>query len=309
MFWKNRNNKLNYYAANHIASLLPSFLYQKHLKSWLEYNENKEISKRIDYYINFSSSKIPEGSKKLKEFKRSDFGSTYYYDLKNLIKYFSQSLKLNFKAGDIFTTQPVPTIVKSRQIKNNGNSVLLKLNKIRHYNFVDDTIPFEGKKSEVVWRGMIHKENRRLLVDLFHNHPKCNIGSVEDNPANPAWKKEFMSIGNQLAYKYILSIEGHDVATNLKWIMSSNSLCLMPKPKFETWYMEGLLKPNFHYVLLKDDYSDLFEKMDYYDKNPNEALKIIRNANQWTEQFKDKKLEKKISLLVLQEFFKRTGQV
>ena len=73
--------------------------------------------------------------------------------------------------------------------------------------------------------------------------------------------------------------------------------------------MEGLLKPNFHYVLLKDDYSDLFEKMDYYDKYPEKALEIIKNANAWTEQFKDKKLEKKISLLVLQEFFKRTNQI
>lgn len=309
MFWKNRNNKLNYYAANHIASLLPSFLYQKSLKSWLENSESAEISKRIDYYINFSSSQVPEKAKTLSEFKRTDFGSTYYYDLKNLIKYFSQSLKLNFKAGDIFTTQPVPTVVKSRPIKNNGNSVLLKLNKIRHYNFVDDVIPFEKKKSQVVWRGMIHKENRRLLVDLFHDHPKCNIGTVEDNPKNPIWKKDFLSIGSQLNYKYILSIEGHDVATNLKWIMSSNSLCLMPKPKFETWYMEGLLKPGFHYVLLKDDYSDLFEKMDYYDKHPEKALEIIKNANDWTKQFKNKKLEKKISLLVLQEYFKRTGQV
>ena len=309
MFWKHRNNKLSYYASNHLASLLPSFLYQKSLKSWLEHNFDEALRKRINYYINFSSSEIPEGSKELKDFKRNDFGSTYYYDLKNLIKYFPQSLKLSFKAGDIFTTQDVPTVVKSRPIVNNGNSVLLKLNKIRHYNFVNDSIPFHEKKNQVVWRGMIHKENRRLLVDLFHNHPRCDIGTVNKNFENPSWIKEYLSIGNQLAYKYILSIEGHDVATNLKWIMSSNSLCLMPKPKFETWFMEGLLEPNFHYVLLKDDYSDLFEKMDFYDQNPEEALTIIKNANEWTEKFKDKKLEKKISLLVLNEFFKRTGQV
>lgn len=309
MFWKNRNNKLNYYAGNHIASLLPSFFYQKSLKSWLENSEHRKISDRVNYYINFSSSEIPKGSKKLNDFKRSDFGSTYYYDLKNLIKYFSQSLKLKFKAGDVFTTQPVPTVVKSRPIKNNGNSVLLKLNKIRHYNFVKDQVPFHEKKNEVVWRGVIHKENRRLLVDLFHNNPRCNVGTIEDIPEKPLWKKEFLSIANQLTYKYILSIEGHDVATNLKWVMSSNSLCIMPKPKFETWYMEGLLKPGFHYAELKDDYSDLFEKMDYYDQHPEEALKIIKNANAWTEQFKNKKLEKKISLMVLQEYFKRTGQL
>jgi hypothetical protein len=77
----------------------------------------------------------------------------------------------------------------------------------------------------------------------------------------------------------------------------------MIKPKFETWFMEGTLIPNYHYVLLKDDYSDIQEKMDYYDKNPTEALKIIKNANNYVEQFKDKNREKIISLLVLKKYF------
>ena len=282
---------------------------RKKLSHWLNDAHNEEIEKRVRYYVNFTDSEIPQGSTLLQDFKRNDFSSAYYYDLKNLIKYFPQTLRLKFKPGDIFTNQDVPTVVKSRPIENNGNSVLLKLNKVRHYNFIKDTLSFEQKKSMAVWRGVIHKENRRLLVDLFHNHPRCDVGTITENHENPAWQKDFLSIGNQLNYKYILSIEGHDVATNLKWIMSSNSLCFMPKPKFETWYMEGLLKEGVHYVQLKDDYSDLFDKMDYYDEHTEEALEIIQNANAWTEQFKDKELEKKICLRVLQEFFKRTGQV
>lgn len=37
-----------------------------------------------------------------------------------------------------------------------------------------------------------------------------------------------MSVEDQKRYRYIVSLEGYDVATNLKWIMNSNSLCLMP---------------------------------------------------------------------------------
>ena len=309
MFQKNKNNKFSYYASNFLVSIIPSSFFQKKLSHWLQDDNNEEIEKRVHYYVNFSDSGIPEGSTQLLDFKRNDFSSAYYYDLRNLIKYFPQNLQIKFKPGDIFTNQDVPTVVKSRPIQNNGNSILLKLNKVRHYNFVKDTIPFESKKSMAVWRGVIHKDNRRLLVDLFHNHPRCDVGTIDENPQNSEWRKDYLSIGNQLTYKYILSIEGHDVATNLKWIMSSNSLCFMPKPKFETWYMEGLLEPEVHYVLLKDDYSDLFEKMDYYDQHPEEALKIIKNANAWTEKFKDKKLEKQICLRVLQEFFQRTGQL
>ncbi len=91
--------------------------------------------------------------------------------------------------------------------------------------------------------------------------------------------------------------------------MSSNSIAAMPKPKFETWFMEGTLIPDYHYISLKEDYSDLEEKLTYYIKNTNEALKIVENANEYVKQFKDKKRKDLISLLVLEKYFYKTGQI
>ena len=118
-----------------------------------------------------------------------------------------------------------------------------------------------------------------------------------------------MRINEQLQYKFILSIEGNDVASNLKWVMSSNSLSFMTKPKYETWFMEGTLIPNHHYVLLKDDYSDLEEKVAYYSEHMDEALEIIANAQAHVAQFQDAKLEDRLSLLVLQKYFEKSSQV
>jgi hypothetical protein len=98
------------------------------------------------------------------------------------------------------------------------------------------------------------------------------------------------------------------VATNLKWVMSSNSLAVMPKPKFETWFMEGTLIPNKHYVEIKDDYSDLEERLNYYMSHPQASLQIIQNAHEYIIQFNDKKQEDLISLLVLEKYFYKTGQ-
>ena len=39
-----------------------------------------------------------------------------------------------------------------------------------------------------------------------------------------------VSIDYHLKHKFILCIEGNDVASNLKWVMSSNSVAVMPKP-------------------------------------------------------------------------------
>jgi hypothetical protein len=100
-----------------------------------------------------------------------------------------------------------------------------------------------------------------------------------------------------------MCLEGNDVASNLKWVMSSNSLAVMPKPKYETWYMEGRLIPNYHYIEIKEDYSDLIDKINYYSTHQEEAQAIIQHANEYTLQFKNKKREDLISYLVLKKYF------
>ncbi|CAM1354969.1 MULTISPECIES: glycosyl transferase family 90 [Tenacibaculum] len=309
-FLKNiKRQKFYYYITNIFRYITPNFIFRFQLNKWLKV-ENDELKKRLEYYISPSvtSSTNKNEWTSLKDFKLPKKGSLYFFDLVKFTKYFSVKNKIKFKFGDVTENFDQPTIVKSRPINHNGNSVLMKLDSLRHFHFITDNKQFHEKNDMVVWRGEIHKENRRLLVEKFHNHSLCNIGEVSKNEHYPlAWKKEYLSINQQLDYKFILSIEGIDVATNLKWIMSSNSLCFMPTPIFETWYMEGKLIPNHHYVHIKDDYSDLLEKRDYYLNNVNEALNIIKNANDWVKQFENPTSEKQLSLLVLNNYFKQTS--
>lgn len=303
---------LAFYINNIFKSLIPNYFFQRKLNYWLQEASKypqAEIQERLSYYITNNKGKLADNAIALKDFKRPKKGTMYYYDLVQYTRYFKNHLKIKFKFGDIQENQNSLTIVKSRPIDHKGNSVLMKLDALRHFYFVNDTIPFSKKKNKAVWRGYIHKENRRSLVEKFYNHPQCNIGNIPLHNENPDWAKPFISIEEQLQYKFILSIEGHDVATNLKWIFSSNSLCFMPTPKFETWFMEGKLIPNVHYVHLKDDYSDMLEKMDYYTTHEDEALIIIKNAQNWVARFLDEKLEKIISLKVLDAYFKSTKQI
>ena len=41
------------------------------------------------------------------------------------------------------------------------------------------------------------------------------------------------------------------------------------------------------YIEIKDDYSDLEEKLEYYIKHTDEALEIIHNAHKFIDEFKD----------------------
>src|SRR5690606_30754207 len=164
------------------------------------------------------------------------------------------------------------------------------------------------KKDILIGRANVTQPHRIRFYQQYFDHPMCDLGQT-NRSVNPQWIKEKLSISRHLDYKFVLALEGNDVATNLKWVMSSNSLAVMPTPKFETWFMEASLIPDYHYVHIKDDFSNLEEKLNYYLQNPEKALEIIKNANAYVAQFKDKQREDLISLLVLEKYFYRTGQL
>ena len=201
------------------------------------------------------------------------------------------------------------SLLKSRPIDgDNANSVLLNLDKFRHFRLFDDPIPFAKKLPKAVWRGSMNNPLRAALVSGHADSAFCDVGHVSRKFTDVA-PKEPLSPNQQFAYRYILSVEGCDVATNLKWVMASNSVCIMPRPRYETWFMEGRLIPGHHYVEVRDDFSDLEEKIEALEADPMRAREIVANANRHIGMFLQRKNEKLTSLLVLQKYFEATGQL
>ncbi len=306
---KHKNNKFIYYIHGYVVMWFYSRYKTTYLKNFLkrinQYNSNY-IFQRVNYYNKLSNEFNSPNYNQLKNFKYTGEFKTYYLDFFKFKRYFSPNSKFCYEFGDVVRIPKIPTIVKSRPVsKSNGNAVLLNLNKIRHFIFVKDSNTFDNKKNQLIWRGKITKlmPHRENFLRIHHENEICDIGVVNNYVNNKNWIKPRLTIEEQLQYKFILSIEGNDVATNLKWIMSSNSVAVMTKPKYETWFMEGTLIPDYHFICIKDDYSDLNEKLEYYINNPNETLKIIHNANKYVNQFKNKTQEKLISLLVLKKYF------
>lgn len=304
--------KLSYYASHSFLTLIPSFILRERVKKELTAKScasSEYIESRVNYYNKLTDSFTldSENYTPIDKFKKTG-GTTYYFDLFKVIKGFPKKNRINYVNGDVRDVPPAPAFVKSRPINDeNQNSVILKLNAIRHFQFLNDRSKFSDKKDAAVWRGLGFLAHRKLVIEQYYNHPRCNIGRHRPQEGQP-WDKPRMTIEEQLTYKFILCIEGKDVATNLKWVMSSNSIAIMSKPKFETWFMEGRLEAGVHYVEVKDDYSDLIEKMDYYIAHPDEAEAIISNAHAWIEQFKDPKRERLISLLVANKYFLLSDQ-
>ncbi|MGL5980516.1 MAG: glycosyl transferase family 90 [Phocaeicola sp.] len=310
-----KNSKFRYYVKNSVKLLLPNFLFRIQRENWLKSVEKRkditQIWERVNYYCKLTTDENlpmaqshPIGKLRLKGHK-----SVYFFDSYEYLRYFPKKLRWCYKFGDVRDIPPTPTIVKSRElVADNANSVLLNMDKVRHFTFLQDSKKFQEKKNSVIFRGdILDKQNRITFMNRWFDDADCDLGDVSKYPINEKWKAAKISLYDHLDYKFIIALEGNDVASNLKWVMSSNSLAIMPRPTCETWFMEGRLIPNYHYVEIKSDFSDLKEKMNYYINHPDEALQIISNAHEWVEQFQDKKREKIISLLVLDKYFKRTN--
>jgi hypothetical protein len=152
------------------------------------------------------------------------------------------------------------------------------------------------------------KPNRKLFMERWFGSPMIDTASTDRIEEHPEWQQEKITIGEHLDYKFIMSLEGNDVASNLKWVMSSNSIAVTPRLTCETWFMEGTLIPNYHYIEVKEDFSDLEERLNYYIAHPDEAEAIIRHAHEFVAQFKDQKREKLVSLFVLKKYFDITNR-
>lgn len=266
----------------------------------LSAEEKAIVDNRVNYYCNPRLPiSLPDDAPKLSDNRyrkpRLVRQTVYFFDSMEFTRCFKQSLKWMIFGGDVNQEVPCAGITKSRPIPANGisNNVLLNMDKVRHFIFVNDPFQWEEKACKIIFRGQVlTKENRRRFIQMWEHHPLCDLQDTYTG----------MSIFTHLKYRYIMALEGNDVASNLKWVMSSNSIAVMPRPTCETWYMEGRLIPNYHYIEIADDYSDLIERIEYYEGHPEEAKAIIRHAHEWVRQFQNKKREELVSLLVMQKY-------
>ena len=319
-----KRRKLLYYLYHTpIVYFFPSIISRLRLKNILNNSFQEEyIQSRVRYYFKKTSNfRVSNKGKNLSELFWNQFfknkQNSHFIDFYMLLQFFDKKNKVDF----IYSTKDYidssiakkhpsyPTFVKSRPIGfNNENSILLKLNRVKLFHFIKDPKKFENKKNQAVWRGDIRNNfQREYFVKNFYRTPLFDIGQTSPKQ-DVAWMKSFMSIKDQLDFKFIFCLEGKCISTNLYWAMSSNSVCVMPKPKYESWFMEGKLEDGVHYIEVKDDFSDAQEKIEFYINNNDKCLEIIDNAKKFVKQFKNAKQERLIQLLILKQYFQSTGQ-
>jgi hypothetical protein len=200
---------------------------------------------------------------------------------------------------------PVPIITLMDSERHFGTNIRKKV--------PEGDIPWHEKKNMAFWRGAMtgivdgkfhydldyEKEDDKLNVCLmfercrfvYENLKKettasiANIGlSMGNNMSEVGGinlAKPLVSIQEHLQYKMLISLEGNDVASGLKWSLYSKSVVLMPPPLKSIYAMEYLLEPWVHYVPL--NVSDLEDAVQWVLDNDEEAQRISQRGTNFIE--------------------------
>ncbi len=141
--------KIFYYLKHALLSIAPRLYFSKQFEK-LEKSYSGQadyIKTRVNYYVkglgDFDKASL---SCEISNYSRKGYTS-YFFDLKEFLHYFPKYFRFSYYFGDETHIEPVPTLFKARPIDgNNSNSVLFKLDKRRHFRFVDDSLSFSDKK-------------------------------------------------------------------------------------------------------------------------------------------------------------------
>lgn len=166
-----------------------------------------------------------------------------------------------------------------------------------NYNFLHEAqvganrYPWQMKQNIALWRGSnaggygFDFMPRLKLVQASAQYPQfieAKFSGLFEAPNNAEEKNYlgmFMSIPDQLMYKYQILMDGHVSAfSRAYWQLFSNCVIFKHVSPWYQWFYRAL-RPYEHYVPFQADGSDLVQKIQWAREHDNEMRMISQRAN------------------------------
>lgn len=160
----------------------------------------------------------------------------------------------------------------------------------------------EPKYNTLFWIGNTKTHpTRKTLCALSEQDPRIEAYGMDwkynDGRAIPS---RFISLEDHTEYKYLIDVQGRGYSGRTKVLMfSGRPLFIADRRWKEFWYQD--LVPFVHYIPVKEDLSDLIEKLDWAEANPESAKAIAINAQNYAKAHLTRKAAlKKYTEIILQ---------
>lgn len=134
---------------------------------------------------------------------------------------------------------------------------------------------------------------RDLWEEMFYND--------KNDPTNQRFA---LSHSEQQQYKYILSLDGNGPSSTRPQLISLMNSLLMYQTDYVQWFSSAMI-PNYNYLPIKSDLSNLLEQYDWAEKNEKQVKEIIKNQKTTAMQcFMPDQVDQQF-LFTLQEYSKK----
>ncbi|QDS73422.1 hypothetical protein FKW77_008427 [Venturia effusa] len=136
-------------------------------------------------------------------------------------------------------------------------------------------LSWELKISKAVWRGSVHWNSglRGQLVETARGKAWSDVQQLD-------WKNNALTMEEFCKYKYLIYTEGVTYSGRLRYFQLCRSVIISPPLQWRT-HLSPLLQaqgPHQNIVLVKEDWSDLGEVVEYLEAHPLEAERIASNS-------------------------------
>ncbi|XP_060516916.1 protein O-glucosyltransferase 2-like isoform X2 [Cylas formicarius] len=148
---------------------------------------------------------------------------------------------------------------------------------------------WEQRQPRLFWRGRDSNRYRLDLIKLSKRYPNLfNVSLTnfffhkeEEHIYGP--KSDHVSFFDFFRFKYQIAIDGTVAPYRMPFLFGGGSLIFKPHSKYyEHFYKD--LEPNYHYVPLNEDLSDLLEKLHWAQENDSKAKEIASNGQKFANK-------------------------
>lgn len=141
--------------------------------------------------------------------------------------------------------------------------------------------------NECLWIGNVKTHiSREELLNKFADNKNFKLIGMNWRGYGERGKQHksdyYLSMPEQTKYKYLIDIRGNGYAGRLKLLMFTNRpIFYIERDDIEFFNTD--LKPFVHYIPVKADLSDLQEKYEWAEANPDKAKEIAANALEYAK--------------------------
>ncbi len=131
--------------------------------------------------------------------------------------------------------------------------------------------------NKIFWAGNL---NTHFTRQLFYDRFKSDTSRFEFHLVDTSTKdymQKIIPMHKQLEYKYLIDIQGNGFSGRLKFLLHSGRLLFVQDRKWKSYY-HFKLKPFVHFIPVKEDFSDLYDQLNWAENNPIKVAEIIQHA-------------------------------